>query len=64
MKKEIITRLLKDGHINFDEAMELMKLDKIVHIEHVPVNTTPFIYPTKYPFDHPYTITCETKKFN
>lgn len=51
MKKEIVERLLKAKHINFDEALELMDKDTMLQPYIAPQHPQPYIAP-QHP--HPY----------
>lgn len=53
MKKQIVERLLKDGHINFDEALELMdkqEMQTVIVREWQPL---PYVQP-QYPNLNPW----------
>lgn len=65
MKKEIVERLLKAGHINFDEALALMEIQEtVVRIETITIPVpqlqpyTPIFPVPNSPWYNP--ITCDT----
>jgi hypothetical protein len=68
MKKEIVGRLLKDGHITFDEALALMDVQEtVVRIEtiSIPAPQIPLqpyypVYPQYRRTGDVYPITCDT----
>lgn len=47
-RKKVVDRLLKDGHINFDEALELMEKEVVKQIITLPYIDAPQFQPLPY----------------